>query len=303
MASCFFKSRFNCEDGNLTTAGPARIQTIVKFSKEYKDDFYLTLEEKLRDNPNVKIGCHRNCVSTYTSKERLNRHRKRESCAAESDPSQPPIKPKKFVSVGTEKEYDTTVIYSRVIGIQASSRELDLKKVLRHELAPVPTSMFHDSGAARMCKAKSDLKKRLARESSSRIVETNQAAIVLDGSAILWVVHWPAKGKVVDFVNNFKKYISNKLHESDVYLVFDRYRDYSTKSVTREGRASDASRLYQLSENRPLPSQKAVLTVSANKKPLIGTICGNLASDVAFHTQHYNLFIIIKTRVLPALCS
>ena len=73
---------------------------------------------------------------------------------------------KKFVSVGTEKVYDTTVIYSRVTGIQASSRELDLKKVLRHELAPVPTSMFHNSGAARMCKAKSDLKKRLARETS-----------------------------------------------------------------------------------------------------------------------------------------
>jgi len=31
---------------------------------------------------------------------------------------------KKFVSVGTGKVYDTTVIYSRVIGIQASSREL-----------------------------------------------------------------------------------------------------------------------------------------------------------------------------------
>ena len=101
MASrCFFKSKFNCEDGNLTIAGPARIQTIVKFSKEYKDDFYLTLEEKLRDNPNVTIGCHRNCVSTYTSKERLNRHRKRESSAAESDPSQPPIKQRRSTVQG-----------------------------------------------------------------------------------------------------------------------------------------------------------------------------------------------------------
>lgn len=44
--------------------------------------------------------------------------------------------------------YDTTAIYSRVIGIQVSSRELDLKKVLRHELAPVSTSMFNDTGAA-----------------------------------------------------------------------------------------------------------------------------------------------------------
>ena len=108
-------------------------------------------------------------------------------------------------------------------------------------------------------------------------------------------MHWPAKGTVVDFVNNFKKYISNKLHESDVYLVFDRYRDYSTKSVTREGRASDASRLYQLSEKMPLPSQKAVLTVSANKKQLIVTICGNLASDVAFHTQHTSIHKLVIT--------
>ena len=108
-------------------------------------------------------------------------------------------------------------------------------------------------------------------------------------------MHWPAKGTVVDFVNNFKKYISNKLHESDVYLVFDRYRDYSTKSVTREARASDASRLYQLSENTPLPSQKAVLTVSANKKQLIDKICVNLASDVAFHTQHTSIHKLVIT--------
>jgi len=145
-----------------------------------------------------------------------------------------------------------------------------------------------------MWKAKSDLKKRLARETSSRIAETNQAAVVLDGSAILWVVHWPAKGTVVGFVNNFKKYISNKLHESDVYLVVDRYRDYSTKSVTREARASDA-RLYQLSENTPLPSQKALLTVSANKKQLIDNICGNLASDVAFDTQHTSIHKLVVT--------
>ena len=62
--------------------------------------------------------------------------------------------------------YDTTVIYSRVVGMQARSRELDLKKVLRHELAPVPTSMSHNSGAGRMCEAKIDPKKSLARETS-----------------------------------------------------------------------------------------------------------------------------------------
>ena len=72
----------------------------------------------------------------------------------------------KFISVGTEKVYDTTVIYSRVVGMQARSRELYLKKVLRHELALVPTSMSPNSDAARMCEAKIDLKKSLARETS-----------------------------------------------------------------------------------------------------------------------------------------
>ena len=72
----------------------------------------------------------------------------------------------KIVSMGTDKVYDTTVIYSRVVGMQARSRELDLKKVLRHELAPAPTSMSHNSGAARMCEARIALTKSLARETS-----------------------------------------------------------------------------------------------------------------------------------------
>ena len=111
---------------------------------------------------------------------------------------------KKHIKVGSKKVYDTSVIYSRVIGIQASSRDIDIKKVLSHELAPVPTSMFLDSGAMRICKAKSDLKKRLAKEASSRCNTSNVAATVLDGSAVLWVVHSPVKGVIADFVENFK---------------------------------------------------------------------------------------------------
>jgi len=49
-------------------------------------------------------------------------------------------------------------------------------------------------------------------------------------------------------VNNFKYYIS-KIQKRDVYLVFDRYKPYRTKSVTRLGRAVQASRVHQLSDN------------------------------------------------------
>ena len=54
-----------------------------------------------------------------------------------------------------------------MIGIQASSSDIGIKKVLSHELAPVPTSMSHDSGAMRICNEKLDLKNRFAKVASS----------------------------------------------------------------------------------------------------------------------------------------
>ena len=53
---------------------------------------------------------------------------------------------KKHVNVGGTKVYDMNIIYSRVIGLQASGRDFDIKDVLSYELAPVPTSMFETTG-------------------------------------------------------------------------------------------------------------------------------------------------------------
>ena len=146
--------------------------------------------------------------------------------------------------------------------------------------------MFDAPGMMRICKSKSDLKNHLLKETSSRCAVSSVAATVLDGSAVLWVVHWPAKGVVADYVENFKKFLEGKLQDSDVYLVFDRYREYRTKSVTQEVRECEASRPYQLTESTPLPSQKAVLTVTANKQQLISIICMNIINDEKFHLSH-----------------
>ena len=53
---------------------------------------------------------------------------------------------KKHVGVGAIKVYDTNVIYSRIIGLQASGREVDIDDVLKYELAPIPMAMFDSSG-------------------------------------------------------------------------------------------------------------------------------------------------------------
>ena len=52
----------------------------------------------------------------------------------------------KGISIGPKDLYDTQLIFSRVIGLQASSREVDFKDVLSYELAPIPTALFDGSG-------------------------------------------------------------------------------------------------------------------------------------------------------------
>ncbi len=75
---------------------------------------------------------------------------------------------KKHVKVGETNVTDTNVIYQRIMGLQVSSREVDLEHVLSYELAPVATSLFTDAGDLRIATSKSTLKKQLQVEISGR---------------------------------------------------------------------------------------------------------------------------------------
>ena len=70
----------------------------------------------------------------------------------------------KYIKVSDTKVFNTELIYTRVIGIQASPREIDIKQLLSYELSPVPTAMFSESGKMKVAKAKSVLKKVLQKE-------------------------------------------------------------------------------------------------------------------------------------------
>ena len=52
---------------------------------------------------------------------------------------------KKAIKVGAVKVYDTRLIYSRVIGVQASDRPVDIADLLAHEHARVPSPLITDS--------------------------------------------------------------------------------------------------------------------------------------------------------------
>lgn len=141
--------------------------------------------------------------------------------------------------------------------------------------------------------AKSQLKRQLQVDVSSRKTLEDVKCVVLDGPAVPWVIPWPSNGTVYDFVTNVKKYISKKLEKTDMYLVFNRYKDFSTKSAARSDRETEASRVHQLSLNTPFPPQKVVVTVSKNKTQLMEHICEELVAEKEFHKHISNYKLVI----------
>ena len=78
MDTCYFKSlSWLCKqesDKPLSNCGQARIRTIVECSKIRGDGLNVDLEKEVAKNSNYSIVCHRDCVSTYTSKSHIKRH-------------------------------------------------------------------------------------------------------------------------------------------------------------------------------------------------------------------------------------
>ena len=92
-------------------------------------------------------------------------------------------------------------------------------------------------------------------------------------------------GCVADFIVNVKKRIASYLTSSDVYLIFNRYHEYSIKSTTREGRETGVTRKHHLLQTTKLLAQKVVLSSVENKKQLIQILYDKLTQDRLFHLQ------------------
>ncbi|KAG1669737.1 hypothetical protein GQR58_017266 [Nymphon striatum] len=98
---------------------------------------------------------------------------------------------KKHVLVGKERVYDQELIYPRVIGLLASSREINSDDVLAYELAAYPPSMFNPGGDMKITKSKSTLKLKLQVTISDRNCPIPDT-VIYDVSALLWVLTWPS---------------------------------------------------------------------------------------------------------------
>ena len=63
--------------GTLVVAKGARIEKIIESSRKRGDDIHVSLQRQYEADKDMTITCHHNCVSTYTSKEHIRRHLKR----------------------------------------------------------------------------------------------------------------------------------------------------------------------------------------------------------------------------------
>ena len=66
----------------------------------------------------------------------------------------------KQLLVGKKRVYDQELIYTRVIGLIASARDINIDDVLSFELAAYPPSMFVSDRMMKICTTKSSLKKQ-----------------------------------------------------------------------------------------------------------------------------------------------
>ena len=196
-----------------------------------------------------------------------------------------------------EQTCDPEMIYSRALALQATSRKIDTQTLLSHELSSYPLSLFDDSGEMRLCSSKAVLKTKTHVEMLGKNISSLECR-VLDGYAILWVIQWPSntgkeKAQVKDFIDSFVSFILYKMQEADIYLVFDRYLDYSTKTSTRQARGTGGCKTFQLLYASPLPTQTQVLNNSKNKKQLIALIVEKLIERLTEQDDEFQHKLVV----------
>lgn len=168
---------------------------------------------------------------------------------------------------------DSEVLFRRLL-VVSKQREVSLEKVLEHELAGVPPSLFNDDGTMRKT-SKAELAKKL--EASCDQVHTLPAgrstAYIIDGMALLQSQKETLFSTFDDLGMLLKRYLK-RLFASDlaivaIVFVFDRYDNpNSVKQMERERRGDEQRASHIIKGNRQVPNYRKFMRTSANKTAL-----------------------------------
>jgi len=196
----------------------------------------------------------------------------------------------------------TEVLFRRLLSV-SKTRDIDLQKVLEHELAAVPPALFNDDGTMRKTN-KSDLAKKL--ESVCAEVPTlpkvlnqpDNTGYVIDGMAMLQSLNESYFKTFDDLSQQVLKKILRLLEQEDlgidvVTVVFDRYdKDDSIKQMERRRRgAGETTPSHQITGLREVPNYRLFLKGSANKAALSAFVCESIAASAPAQLKPNNTII------------
>ena len=198
-------------------------------------------------------------------------------------------KPK--VEKSSSIHFDSDLLFSRALCLNSSGNEnWDIQHLLSFPLSENPPALFDEFGEPRFPESKkSVLKTALSTKVSTRGVCYDTTLI--DGCAFLWHVPWPEGEPVHKFISLFCKPVVLRLKNSNVYLIFDRYFECSTKSATRQHRAGSCVQAHHLTLSTPLPPRKNTLSSVASKITLISLICEEILNTLVTNPQEKTLLV------------
>ena len=193
---------------------------------------------------------------------------------------------KNHVLVGKERVCDQEFIYACIIGLLASSREINFNYMLEFELAAYPPSMSNADGKTNVATSKSPLKHKLQ-------VNISERNCPISDTMIMMCLHFSglSHGRLVNCVSTWT-FVHQALRRADVILVFERYFPNSINTFTRTQR-SWSSRVYKLTPDAQAPAKEVVLTNTKNKIQLNAMLTEDILDPGCFTeaTQTHTLTI------------
>ena len=163
----------------------------------------------------------------------------------------------------------------RLVCAYASGKPVDLSNIVQHELMSVPISLAETSGSLRTGN-KALLAECLTEtvDCPSHINANESSLLLIDGQALIFAMGKPEScrtfGDRVHILSfNFDR----------VDIVFDRYRERSIKSSTRQRRSKAARPIRRVIESReiPLPVKWSnFISLSENKSNLTDFLSNEL---------------------------
>lgn len=154
------------------------------------------------------------------------------------------------IMIATRKDIkadEHKIINTETCSCNESAQHLLIRNIrlMSHKLSLGPTASFDDHGDMRLAASKATLKKALKVDTAQRPQPRPIDVTVLDGCTASWAIPWSPSGSAVqNKLDQFRRYLHTQ--QADVFLVFDRCVQSTTKDTTSASRDNKSSRLCTL---------------------------------------------------------